>query len=176
MQTFCRASHPSHQDTRFKSLGFPCIFPGQTALCMPSSTQTVGHFSQARTDDTQHPIERYLHEERFTANNVRLSSEFIAERRVTGVLPDPCFAMPIFRRMRVRNLSRSWPAGRCERNGVEEHRTIRRSGRNEVEANLAGRHHFSNQMISSAINSSISSSSSSLILFLSLSVGCDVWD
>jgi site-specific recombinase XerD len=51
---------------------------------MPSSTQTVGHFSQARTDDTQRLIERYLHEERITADDARLISEFIAERRAAG--------------------------------------------------------------------------------------------
>jgi len=51
---------------------------------MPSSTQTVGHFSQARTDDTQRLIERYLHEERITTDDARLISEFIAERRAAG--------------------------------------------------------------------------------------------
>ncbi len=34
-------------------------------------------------------------------------------------------------------------APRCERNGMEEHRTFRRSGRSEVETNLAGRYSYS---------------------------------
>jgi len=35
-------------------------------------------------------------------------------------------------------IHREKAAPRCERSGVEEHRTFRRSGRNEVETNLAG--------------------------------------
>jgi integrase/recombinase XerD len=64
--------------------GFVYIPILQTAPCTPSITQTQGHFSQTRIDDTQRLISRYLHEERISPDDARLISEFIAERRAAG--------------------------------------------------------------------------------------------